>query len=77
MALNLQALRVFTAVVEHAALSRAAVADQLAVGTLAALRGRDWDVPRALTLLRLRRRVPGAAARRFEEALGTDAGASR
>ena len=60
-----------------AVVSRAAVADQLATGTLAALRVRDWDVRRALTLLRLRGRVPGAAARRFEEALGTDAAVSR
>jgi DNA-binding transcriptional LysR family regulator len=52
-------------------LSRAAVEDQLAAGTLVALRVHGWDVRRALTLLRLRGRAPGPAARRFEEALGT------
>jgi len=55
-----------------AVVSRAAVEDQLAAGTLAALRVRDWDVRRALTLLRLRGRVPTAAAHRFEEALGDE-----
>lgn len=52
-----------------AVVSRAAVADHLASGTLAALSVHGWDVRRVLTLLRLRGRAPSAAARRFEEAL--------
>lgn len=53
-----------------AIVSRAAVAGELATGTLALVPVKGWDVRRALTALRLRGRVASPAAVRFEAALG-------
>lgn len=50
-----------------AVISQSAVSEHLAAGTLSVIDVRNWNVPRDLTLLRLRGRVPSAAAKRFEE----------
>ncbi|MEO7358813.1 MAG: LysR substrate-binding domain-containing protein, partial [Gemmatimonadaceae bacterium] len=54
-----------------AVVSQSAVSEHLAAGTLNVIDVRNWNVRRDLTLLRLRGRAPSAAARRFEEMIGT------
>ena len=53
-----------------AVVSQSAVSEHLAAGTLSVVDVRNWNVRRELTLLRLRGRVPSAAAKRFEEMIG-------
>ncbi|HEU4631650.1 MAG TPA: LysR substrate-binding domain-containing protein [Gemmatimonadaceae bacterium] len=53
-----------------AAVSRAAAADQLALGCVRAVRATGLVIRRRLTLLRLTGRRPGAPARAFEALLG-------